>query len=271
MRAVNEHSGRSEPELPTLFLEFHGAPAAVEEEIETVREIAAEHGGGEFAWAATTQERAAMWRARHQAYFAGPRAAARRGRLHDRRLRADLGARRDDRARRAARRASCRSRGRWSATSPTATSTASCSSATATRASARSPRSSSRRSSPARTSSAGPARASTASASASARRCVAEVGEEGIEAMRAIKRALDPLNLLNPGKVLLDAPRGAPLTRGAGSDRPPAAQRRAARRRLLLHGEPRRHDRDDGGAADRPRRCTSPSTVDGPGHHRLPA
>ena len=34
----------------------------------------------------------------------------------------------------------------------------------------------------------------------------AEVGEEGIEAMRAIKRALDPLNLLNPGKVLLDAP-----------------------------------------------------------------
>ena len=71
MRAVNEHSGRSEPEQPTLFLEFHGAPAAVDEEIASVREIATEHGGSEFAWAANTQERAAMWRARHQAYFAG--------------------------------------------------------------------------------------------------------------------------------------------------------------------------------------------------------
>ncbi|MGH2849865.1 MAG: FAD-binding oxidoreductase [Solirubrobacteraceae bacterium] len=71
MRAVNEHSGLDHAELPTLFLEFHGAPAAVEEEIATVREIAAEHAGGEFAWAATTQERATMWRARHQAYFAG--------------------------------------------------------------------------------------------------------------------------------------------------------------------------------------------------------
>ena len=71
MRAVNEHSNRSEPELPTLFLEFHGAPAAVEEQIETVRDVTAEHGGGELAWAATTEERSAMWRARHMAYFAG--------------------------------------------------------------------------------------------------------------------------------------------------------------------------------------------------------
>jgi D-lactate dehydrogenase (cytochrome) len=38
---------------------------------------------------------------------------------------------------------------------------------------------------------------------------LAEVGEEGMAAMRAIKRALDPLDLLNPGKVLLDAPRAA--------------------------------------------------------------
>ena len=71
IHAVNEHSGRSVPETPTLFLEFHGAPAAVDEEVATAREIAAEHGGGEFAWAATPQERSAMWRARHQAYFAG--------------------------------------------------------------------------------------------------------------------------------------------------------------------------------------------------------
>ena len=71
LRAVNEHSGRNEPELPTLFLEFHGAPASVDEQIETVGEIASEHSGSEFAFAATTQERAEMWRARHQAYFAG--------------------------------------------------------------------------------------------------------------------------------------------------------------------------------------------------------
>ena len=60
MHAVNAHSALNEPEMPTLFLEFHGAPAAVEEEIETVRAVAAEHGGGAFAWAATTQDRAVM-------------------------------------------------------------------------------------------------------------------------------------------------------------------------------------------------------------------
>ena len=38
---------------------------------------------------------------------------------------------------------------------------------------------------------------------------LAEVGEEGMAAMRALKHALDPLNLLNPGKVLLDAPSAA--------------------------------------------------------------
>jgi len=70
MRAVNEHCGLREPELATLFVEFHGAPAAVEEEIESVREIVGAHAGSEFSWAATTDERAAMWRARHQAYFA---------------------------------------------------------------------------------------------------------------------------------------------------------------------------------------------------------
>ena len=40
----------------------------------------------------------------------------------------------------------------------------------------------------------------------------AEVGEEGIAVMRAIKRALDPLGLLNPGKVLVDAPEPALAT-----------------------------------------------------------
>jgi len=58
------------PETPTLFLEFHGAPAAVDEEVATAREIVAEHAvassrGGDAA------RGSAMWRARHQAYFAG--------------------------------------------------------------------------------------------------------------------------------------------------------------------------------------------------------
>jgi D-lactate dehydrogenase (cytochrome) len=70
LRAVNAHDGLSEPEAYTLFLEFHGGPAAVAEQVEGVREIAASHGGGEFGWTTTTDERNALWRARHNAYFA---------------------------------------------------------------------------------------------------------------------------------------------------------------------------------------------------------
>jgi D-lactate dehydrogenase (cytochrome) len=68
--AVNEHSGLAEPEAPTLFLEFHGGPEAVAEQVESMREIASEHGGGELAWTTTTEERNTLWRARHNAYFA---------------------------------------------------------------------------------------------------------------------------------------------------------------------------------------------------------
>ena len=70
IRAVNAHDGLSEPEAYTLFLEFHGGPAAVAEQVEGVRELAASHGGGEFGWTTTTDERNALWRARHNAYFA---------------------------------------------------------------------------------------------------------------------------------------------------------------------------------------------------------
>ena len=70
IRAVNAHDGLSEAEAYTLFLEFHGGPASVGEQVESVREIAASHGGGEFAWTRTTDERNALWRARHNAYFA---------------------------------------------------------------------------------------------------------------------------------------------------------------------------------------------------------
>jgi D-lactate dehydrogenase (cytochrome) len=70
IRAVNAHDALSEPEAYTLFLEFHGGPASVAEQVEAVRELAAEHGGGDFHWTATTDERNALWRARHNAYFA---------------------------------------------------------------------------------------------------------------------------------------------------------------------------------------------------------
>ena len=51
MRAVNAHSDLGRPEAPTLFLEFHGSPAGVEEDARYVEELAHEHGGGDFAWA----------------------------------------------------------------------------------------------------------------------------------------------------------------------------------------------------------------------------
>jgi D-lactate dehydrogenase (cytochrome) len=56
--------------LPTLFLEFHGSRAAVDEQIETVKGLAEDFGGSGFAFANTTEARNAMWRARHEAYHA---------------------------------------------------------------------------------------------------------------------------------------------------------------------------------------------------------
>ncbi len=56
--------------LPTLFLEFHGSPAGVAEQAATVQALAADHAALGFAWATDTEERARLWRARHDAYWA---------------------------------------------------------------------------------------------------------------------------------------------------------------------------------------------------------
>ncbi len=56
--------------LPTLFLEFHGTAAGVAEQAGLAQDIAAEHGGQGFEWAAQAEARARLWRVRHDAYWA---------------------------------------------------------------------------------------------------------------------------------------------------------------------------------------------------------
>ena len=56
---------------PTLFYEFHGSETAVAEQTATVGAIAASHGGGAFQWAVLSEARTRLWKARHAAYYAG--------------------------------------------------------------------------------------------------------------------------------------------------------------------------------------------------------
>mgnify|MGYP001382672166 CR=1 FL=1 len=71
MRAVNAYSKLSYPEKPTLFLEFHGTEETVALQSAQFAEIAAECGSDEFQWTANADERAKLWQARHNAYWAG--------------------------------------------------------------------------------------------------------------------------------------------------------------------------------------------------------
>ncbi|MGI9436841.1 MAG: FAD-linked oxidase C-terminal domain-containing protein, partial [Geminicoccaceae bacterium] len=57
-------------EAPTLFFEFHGSEASVEEQATTVGEIAAEFGGDDFQWATKPEDRNRLWEARHNAFYA---------------------------------------------------------------------------------------------------------------------------------------------------------------------------------------------------------
>jgi D-lactate dehydrogenase (cytochrome) len=70
VRAVNAYSKLALPETPLLLLEFHGSAAGVAEQAETFGEIAAESGGTGFAWTASPEERTRLWQARHDAYWA---------------------------------------------------------------------------------------------------------------------------------------------------------------------------------------------------------
>ncbi|MEP6791864.1 MAG: FAD-linked oxidase C-terminal domain-containing protein [Ramlibacter sp.] len=70
VRMVNAHSKLGLREEPMLLMEFHGSPAGVKEQAETVQEIASDHGGNAFEWASTPEERTRLWTARHNSYFA---------------------------------------------------------------------------------------------------------------------------------------------------------------------------------------------------------
>ena len=70
VRGVNAYSKLNLREEPLLLMEFHGTPAGVKEQAETVQDIANEWGGNAFEWAVTPEERSRLWAARHNAYFA---------------------------------------------------------------------------------------------------------------------------------------------------------------------------------------------------------
>jgi D-lactate dehydrogenase (cytochrome) len=68
IRAVNLRSKLGLREMPMLFFEFHGTQASVAEQARTVQEIATELGGLDFEWATQQEERNRLWQARHDAY-----------------------------------------------------------------------------------------------------------------------------------------------------------------------------------------------------------
>ncbi|HEY5215971.1 MAG TPA: FAD-linked oxidase C-terminal domain-containing protein [Pseudolabrys sp.] len=71
IKACNAYSKLTLPEVPTLFVEFHGTEASVAEQSQRFGEIVAELGGGPFDWATKPEDRSRLWQARHDGYWAG--------------------------------------------------------------------------------------------------------------------------------------------------------------------------------------------------------
>ena len=71
VRMVNKQAQLSLKESAMLLMEFHGSPAGVQEQIKTVQDICDEHQGEAFEWASRQEDRTRLWTARHNAYFAG--------------------------------------------------------------------------------------------------------------------------------------------------------------------------------------------------------
>ncbi len=70
VRMVNKHSGLALREEPMLLMEFHGSPAGVQEQAERVQEVAQDWNGQAFEWAHAPEDRTRLWTARHHALFA---------------------------------------------------------------------------------------------------------------------------------------------------------------------------------------------------------
>ncbi len=71
IKAINAYSKTDYPELDTLFLEFHGTSAGVAEQVQMFDEISQDFGATGFQWAEQEEDRNKLWRARHDAYYAG--------------------------------------------------------------------------------------------------------------------------------------------------------------------------------------------------------
>ncbi len=70
VKAINAYSKLSLPEKPMLIMEFHGTEAGVEEQAQMVQEIALDHNGSAFTWTTNPAEQKKLWRARHDAAYA---------------------------------------------------------------------------------------------------------------------------------------------------------------------------------------------------------
>ncbi len=71
VKACNAYFKLTLPETPMLFVEFHGSEAGVAEQSQRFGEIAADLGGGPFEWATRPEDRSKLWQARHDAYWSG--------------------------------------------------------------------------------------------------------------------------------------------------------------------------------------------------------
>lgn len=70
IRATNRYSGTTYREVPTLFFEFHGAEREVHDQASLAQQIAADNGASEFEWTSDPQERSRIWKARHTIHYA---------------------------------------------------------------------------------------------------------------------------------------------------------------------------------------------------------
>ena len=202
VKATNLYSKLTLPEVPMLFVEFHGSPAGVAEQSERFGEIAADLGGGPFEWATRPEDRTRLWQARHDAYWAGRGLRPGRAGGRHRRLRADLAAgRMRDRDPARHRRAAAWWR-RSSAMSATAISISHCWSTLTMRRRSRPPRSLCERLVERALAMDGTCTGEHGVGQGKMKYLAGELGQPALDAMAAIKRALDPDGIMNPGKIV---------------------------------------------------------------------